>query len=357
MSHVTNADLRKVLCAVEILNSGHGMETLAERTLSSVESLIPSSSMTAFDDICTDGEYAGNFWYSPPGTVSQESVKTLGELLHQHPCTRMIAETKEARIFRTSDYLPLPKFNGTALYNEFYRIFDGEAQLISAMRVSSARLVTCAFHRPKKDFTDREVETVTLFTPHLRAAFKNTQTFQQMARERRFLASVVNRGLAVLDQEGTLVFINEIAENLMIKYFVEFQPGRLPLKLREYIDSTLANFERDEYFSPADAIRIRQRNSELVIRVVLDHQARELTLLFEEKAARSICDFEKAGFTKREAEMLVWMSRGKTDGDIAALCEISIRTVQKHAENIYTKLGVENRTAAVMAAIEMLPVQ
>lgn len=357
MSHINSADLRKVLRAVEILNSGHGMDTLAERTLSSVESLIPSSSMTAFDDICTDGEYAGNFWYSPAGTVSQESVKTLGELLHEHPCVRRIAETKEARIFRTSDYLPLPKFNGTALYNEFYRMFDGEAQLISAMRVSPARLVTCAFHRPKKDFTDREVETVALFTPHLRAAFTNTQAFQQLAREKNYLSSVVSRGLAVLDEAGTIVFINEIAEDLMIKYFEEFRPGQLPLRLREYVDLRLANFDQEEYFSPADPIRVKLGNSELVVRLIFDHQVRELTLLLEDKVERSLADFEKAGFTGREAEILLWMSMGKTNGDIAELCEISIRTVQKHAENIYTKLGVENRTAAVMMAMDRVPVQ
>ena len=52
--------------------------------------------------------------------------------------------------------------------------------------------------------------------------------------------------------------------------------------------------------------------------------------------------------TDRETEVMHWLACGKTDADIAALLAISVRTVQKHLEHIYVKLGVENRTAAVM---------
>lgn len=54
--------------------------------------------------------------------------------------------------------------------------------------------------------------------------------------------------------------------------------------------------------------------------------------------------------TPREAEVMRWLSFGKTDADIAAVLAISKRTVHKHLEHIYEKLGVETRTAAVMAA-------
>ena len=54
--------------------------------------------------------------------------------------------------------------------------------------------------------------------------------------------------------------------------------------------------------------------------------------------------------TPREYEVLSWVASGKTDADIAALLAISRRTVHKHLEHIYIKLGVETRTAAVMRA-------
>ena len=48
-----------------------------------------------------------------------------------------------------------------------------------------------------------------------------------------------------------------------------------------------------------------------------------------------------------------WLSYGKTDAEIAVLLAISPRTVHKHLEHIYVKLGVETRTAAVMRAQAM----
>ncbi len=47
-----------------------------------------------------------------------------------------------------------------------------------------------------------------------------------------------------------------------------------------------------------------------------------------------------------------WISRGKTNGEIASMLGISVRTVQKHLENIFTKLGVDNRTAAMSVYLD-----
>jgi DNA-binding CsgD family transcriptional regulator len=55
--------------------------------------------------------------------------------------------------------------------------------------------------------------------------------------------------------------------------------------------------------------------------------------------------------TPRENEVLRWLAHGKTDAEIAALLGLSPRTVQKHLEHIYIKLGVETRTAAVMRSM------
>ena len=55
--------------------------------------------------------------------------------------------------------------------------------------------------------------------------------------------------------------------------------------------------------------------------------------------------------SQREAEVLLWITRGKANRDIADLLAISPRTVTKHVEQVLTKLGVENRTAAAVLAI------
>ena len=56
------------------------------------------------------------------------------------------------------------------------------------------------------------------------------------------------------------------------------------------------------------------------------------------------------GLTNREGEVLSWLSKGKTNRDIAQILGLSPRTVDKHLEQIYSKLGVENRTAAAAIA-------
>jgi DNA-binding CsgD family transcriptional regulator len=49
---------------------------------------------------------------------------------------------------------------------------------------------------------------------------------------------------------------------------------------------------------------------------------------------------------RREDEILLWVSRAKSNAQTAAILEVSPATVSKHLEHIYPKLGVENRTAA-----------
>ena len=58
-----------------------------------------------------------------------------------------------------------------------------------------------------------------------------------------------------------------------------------------------------------------------------------------------------APLTPRERGVLRWVAAGKTDRDIAAILGISPRTVHKHLQRIYEKLGVETRTAAVMRVL------
>jgi DNA-binding response OmpR family regulator/DNA-binding CsgD family transcriptional regulator len=58
--------------------------------------------------------------------------------------------------------------------------------------------------------------------------------------------------------------------------------------------------------------------------------------------------------TTREAEVLIWIARGKSNRDISDILGISPRTVNKHLEGIFTKLGVENRASAAALAVGAL---
>lgn len=60
------------------------------------------------------------------------------------------------------------------------------------------------------------------------------------------------------------------------------------------------------------------------------------------------------GLTSREADVLLWLSRGKTNIEIGQILDISPRTVNKHLEQVFVKLGVENRASAVARAVRLL---
>lgn len=63
---------------------------------------------------------------------------------------------------------------------------------------------------------------------------------------------------------------------------------------------------------------------------------------------------QQLGLTGREAEVLLWLSRGKANREIGQILGISPRTVNKHLEQIFVKLGVENRASAAARAVRLL---
>jgi DNA-binding NarL/FixJ family response regulator len=63
---------------------------------------------------------------------------------------------------------------------------------------------------------------------------------------------------------------------------------------------------------------------------------------------------ERHGLTSREAEVLIWISRGKQNREISEILHISPRTVNKHLEQIFEKMGVENRASATAIAVGTL---
>lgn len=63
---------------------------------------------------------------------------------------------------------------------------------------------------------------------------------------------------------------------------------------------------------------------------------------------------DNLSITHREAEVLLWLAHGKTNREIAEILEMSPRTVNKHLEQMYPKIGASNRTAAASVAIQTI---
>lgn len=78
---------------------------------------------------------------------------------------------------------------------------------------------------------------------------------------------------------------------------------------------------------------------------------RKLTSVEQVATTRMVGGLE---LTAREREVMTWVARGKTNPQIAELLWVAPSTVRKHLENIYAKLGVNTRTAAVASFYGML---
>jgi DNA-binding NarL/FixJ family response regulator len=63
---------------------------------------------------------------------------------------------------------------------------------------------------------------------------------------------------------------------------------------------------------------------------------------------------QRFAITCREAEVLLWVARGKTNREIAQILDLSPRTINKHLEQLFKKIGVENRTSAATLAVGVL---
>jgi len=77
-------------------------------------------------------------------------------------------------------------------------------------------------------------------------------------------------------------------------------------------------------------------------------------LVFESRANHEEMLRQQFGLTARESEVLLWIGRGKSNRDIGEVLGLSPRTVNKHLEQIYIKLGVENRASAAVKAVQVL---
>ena len=65
--------------------------------------------------------------------------------------------------------------------------------------------------------------------------------------------------------------------------------------------------------------------------------------------------FASLKLTPREAEVLFWISHGKSNHDIGVILGAKTGTICKHVEHIFSKLNVENRTSAAVVALETCP--
>ncbi|SAI69370.1 two component response regulator [Bordetella ansorpii] len=175
-------------------------------------------------------------------------------------------------------------------------------------------------------------------------------------------ASVVSAALSAMDAtanavvvlgaDGRITWKTAKARLWLAQYLdMDGEAQQLPAPLAQWVAARQA--DRDE----AQAYLAMRNGRELRIRLSAAQRGGEPVLLLEEGAAppepaRPLGETYR--LTVREAEVLSWLAKGKTNRDISEILGMSPRTVNKHLEHIYVKLGVETRAAATALALTHL---
>jgi DNA-binding CsgD family transcriptional regulator len=164
-------------------------------------------------------------------------------------------------------------------------------------------------------------------------------------------------GAIVVEIAGKVQFMTQRAEELLSQYFLHRIPYSLPESLQHWCQEQIARiaFNRNVP-SRCLPLHIQQAGRQLSIRLIPDPIKEQYLLLLEEEELQSfsISTLESLGLTKREAEVLFWIAKDKSNAGIAKVLGCSEGTVRKHLEHLYGKLSVQTRTAAVMVALEKL---
>jgi DNA-binding CsgD family transcriptional regulator len=144
------------------------------------------------------------------------------------------------------------------------------------------------------------------------------------------------------------------AANWLTEYFGH--NGSLPPQLRDWLERRVSELKGSNA-SPLTLqdLSIQRGSRVLTVRLLSPAASAEHRLLLAESDQEMHAQpLQTLGLSKREAEVLLWISQGKRNGEIAAILGTSERTVAKHVEGILRKLGVETRTAAATIAFKVL---
>jgi DNA-binding NarL/FixJ family response regulator len=284
-----------------------------------------------------------------------DNLSLLYDALDGAGYTVLVATDGESAVHRARLSLPdvvlldamMPGMDGFAVARALKADFATQAIPIVFMTgLTETEHVEAAFAAGGSDYVTKPIkprEVLVRIAAHMQQA-------RHIQQARTALDAFGQATVAIAAASGKLTWQTPLARELLARYFGPV--GDLAPRL--LLDWTMA----------ADSVRRRggEQNSLLVAedgRRLLasfhDQTGDEewLVVLREESDAAAIEALIAAfPLTRREAEVLYWLSLGKTNRDIAEILEMSPRTVNKHLEHVFEKLGVETRTAAAALAAE-----
>ncbi len=221
----------------------------------------------------------------------------------------------------------------------FMTAVDDPAQKVAAFSGGAVDYVVKPFQRD---------ELIARIELHLRLVRTERQLAEEVARRaetERALEASLEQAVLVVGADRAVEFVTPRARGLLARYFGENAGSGLPQALLELLRDWRGRQQKFE-----------REFGTLAVRVFADPAATEsaMLLLEEHRIAGDYSPLRRLGLSDREAEVLFWMSEGKSNPEIALIIGAAAGTVKKHAENIFQKLGVESRATATRRALDCL---
>jgi DNA-binding response OmpR family regulator/DNA-binding CsgD family transcriptional regulator len=206
----------------------------------------------------------------------------------------------------------------------FMTAIDEPDQKLRAFQAGAVDYITKPVHVP---------EVLARISAHLQIRTLQKSLADELAlrvEAENQLSQSLDRAVVLADATGRIAFSTRLAEDLLHKYFPARASGLLPPGL--------------------------ESGTALVARRFAEHGRNDLQMfVLEEKGTPpGPAVLMQLGLTAREAEVLYWIAQGKSNPDTAVILGASVRTVHKHVEHIFQKLGLETRNAATLVALELL---
>ncbi|MEK6618514.1 MAG: helix-turn-helix transcriptional regulator, partial [Nitrospirota bacterium] len=231
---------------------------------------------------------------------------------------------------------------------------------------SQGQLVGIVVSRSLRPFSAHDRFLLRMLSPHFIQAYRNAEAVSRLRREQARAGEVVDAlgiEIMVLGRDARVQSASERAWRWVGDYFAGVPldedprgPNFLPATLDRWVraEQILRSGDwraREEHETSTECLAVRQNGKRLVVRLCGDEDER-LLVLHEEQHASSDgaqpATFQKSFvLTPREAEVLTWVIHGKTNAEIGSILRIRPRTVAKHLEHVFPRLGVETRTSAI----------
>ena len=346
LRQLSQRDYKAILSAVEDIYRFRPYGEFPTHILSTIKNIIPCD-LISYNEVNPERTRIISVSDPAQATAQPEVQKILQQHLKEHPLVEYYARTSDGRSIRLSDFITQRQFHDLGLYDEFYKPLNIEYQMTTSIVIGRRNIMGIALSRKLNDFSENERLALDLLRPHLVQAYRSIRTINVAYRncwesEKEFIT---------LNRSGQIQALSSRVWQMLEMYFGCFNPSRaLPKDLNDWLIRERNNLNQESGVPrPPFPFEVYKGNSRLTIYLIWGGEAAlQDVLLFDEEPIEHIAAIpDTLRLTVKETEILALISKGKTNREISEALSISSRTVKKHLEHIYRKLGVHTRGAAV----------